>query len=277
MNHNSLLKAPVKICNFLIKVPALIYLIGYVGLIFIFAFLYTLLPNNSFYHATAKYEKNDLNNEATIILGKINDEIKANFKNKYNSSIATINGWMVDSNKFSTHSLDAKNYPEDISFNLRYELGLDNGTKILGEGYKIKITFKDIVASEDIVCLPFQTRQRNEIPIPGIPKLPNITSIIVKNPNSIVLVDEYFSFPRDLYDEILSFGKAYLGFPSEIRNHYSRMLYFSASLATSNGLGDIVPISNLARLLVTIESIVMLILIALFLSSLADKLATRKS
>ena len=145
------------------------------------------------------------------------------------------------------------------------------------ERANITLTFKGKTISQNIVSLPYKTRSHSGFNIKGIPKTPKIESLIKRNPNTFVFIPQHLSISLDLYIEILNFGKAYLGFPSEIRNHYPRMLYFSASLATSNGLGDIVPITNGARLLVTVESIVMLILIALFLSSLAERLAFRSS
>ena len=50
---------------------------------------------------------------------------------------------------------------------------------------------------------------------------------------------------------------------------YLRMLYFSAVTITTLGFGDIAPISTRARMLVTLESVLGIILIGLFFSSIA--------
>jgi len=278
MTLKKLISILINIFENLLKIPALIYIIAYIVFIFIFAFTYTLMPNNSFYHSTAKYEKNELNTEASIVLEKLRNEIVNNFNSNYKSNTANINGWTVDSKNISVNSLNVKNYPDEVKFHLRYVLEFNgkHGKTVQYTGTNITLLFNNKMGTQDTISLLYQTSLKKEFPIKGLPKEPKISSIITKNPNTFVSSPEYLSISIGLYNEMLNFGKAYLGFPSEIRNHFPRMLYFSASLATSNGLGDIVPITNGARLLVTIESILMLIIIALFLSSLAEKLVSQK-
>ena len=52
---------------------------------------------------------------------------------------------------------------------------------------------------------------------------------------------------------------------------YFRMLYFSTVTITTLGYGDILPISNLARIMVSIESIVGIVVIGLFLNAVGRK------
>ena len=53
--------------------------------------------------------------------------------------------------------------------------------------------------------------------------------------------------------------------------NFSRMLYFSAVTATTLGYGDIAPVTPLTRNLVTVQSIVGIVLIGMFLNALAQK------
>lgn len=57
---------------------------------------------------------------------------------------------------------------------------------------------------------------------------------------------------------------------------YFRMVYFSAVTITTLGYGDIAPISATSRLLVTLESVLGIVLIGLFLNSLAPKVSVPK-
>lgn len=73
---------------------------------------------------------------------------------------------------------------------------------------------------------------------------------------------EEFSKKWDTFDKIIK-GKA-----NEMENHYARMLYLSAVTITTLGYGDITPITFHARLAITVQSILGVILIGLFLYSL---------
>ncbi|ASL43710.1 pH-gated potassium channel KcsA [Burkholderia sp. AD24] len=59
------------------------------------------------------------------------------------------------------------------------------------------------------------------------------------------------------------------GDPSAISGQFSRMLYFSAVVITTLGLGDIVPLTNAARLLVALEAISGIVIAGLFVNSVA--------
>lgn len=60
-----------------------------------------------------------------------------------------------------------------------------------------------------------------------------------------------------------------LGRSYHSRDVFIRMMYFSTSTITTLGYGDIVPITNLARIFVSIESILGVLFIGLFLNSLS--------
>ncbi|QUI25797.1 two pore domain potassium channel family protein [Vallitalea pronyensis] len=63
------------------------------------------------------------------------------------------------------------------------------------------------------------------------------------------------------------------GLPYGLKGTYKRMLYLSMVTITTLGYGDIVPITNRARLLVGLESVLGIIIIGLFISSIFNKLS----
>jgi hypothetical protein len=67
------------------------------------------------------------------------------------------------------------------------------------------------------------------------------------------------------------------GYTSELNDNFSRMVYFSATTISTLGHGDIVPIRNPARWLVTAEAIVGAALLGLFLNALANSTNRRKN
>jgi Ion channel len=59
------------------------------------------------------------------------------------------------------------------------------------------------------------------------------------------------------------------GFPSGLQGGFSRMLYFSAVTITTVGYGDVVPLTGAARFVAALEATLGIILLGLFISSLA--------
>jgi hypothetical protein len=79
--------------------------------------------------------------------------------------------------------------------------------------------------------------------------------------------------PRSLTKRIVGFDAATRGFPSGISGGFGRMLYLSAATITTLGYGDIVPLSPITRALVASEAVLGVVLIGLFLNSLAHESA----
>lgn len=67
----------------------------------------------------------------------------------------------------------------------------------------------------------------------------------------------------------------YGGDPTAISDSYWRMLYFSVAVITTIGFGDIVPMTNAARALVAVEAIAGVLLVGLFLNSIAGRRNTQ--
>jgi len=63
--------------------------------------------------------------------------------------------------------------------------------------------------------------------------------------------------------------RALLGFPSDQMDNLWRMLYLSAVTLTTLGYGDIVPLTNTSRGLTALEACLGVLLVGLFLNSLA--------
>jgi hypothetical protein len=67
------------------------------------------------------------------------------------------------------------------------------------------------------------------------------------------------------------------GHPDRFSGNLGRMLYFSSVVITTLGLGDIVPITDEARTFVAIEAMIGIILIGLFLNSIAARAGKSKT
>ena len=84
--------------------------------------------------------------------------------------------------------------------------------------------------------------------------------------------NDFIFVSKDLIERIYAYGKGLRGLPAEVNGNYWRMFYFSSATITTVGFGDIVPITTRARLLVTTEAILGVVIIGLFLNSLANSI-----
>jgi hypothetical protein len=83
------------------------------------------------------------------------------------------------------------------------------------------------------------------------------------------------SIPTNLGDRIIDFANGTKGFPSKISSNFSRMFYLSAATITTLGFGDIVPITTTARTVISIESILGIVVVGLFLNALSYERANK--
>ena len=81
----------------------------------------------------------------------------------------------------------------------------------------------------------------------------------------------FILIPVDLMDRLKAHVDALGGFPSRATGSFDRMFYLSAMTATTVGYGDIVPVTRQARLLVAFEAILEIVIVGLFLNSLATR------
>jgi hypothetical protein len=76
-------------------------------------------------------------------------------------------------------------------------------------------------------------------------------------------------------NRLVRFFNSLQGDPSQASGNWMRMLYFSSTTLTTLGLGDITPVSSEARLWVWLEAVAGLVVIGLFLASLAGVIRRR--
>jgi predicted RNA binding protein YcfA (HicA-like mRNA interferase family) len=259
------------------NIPSLIYVASYVFLIFAFSYIYYVLPGRPFFHSTAQYEYESLNLDATNLLSRLRERILKNLNLTYKSDKPNIRGWLLDTRSIDVNSLSVRNFPEEFSFVVTAPLTrLDpKGLVFVYTHWLVTAPLKDKVVSGGIVYLFPKSTDPTPMLSLGLATEPNLQELLPRTgetPSTApVLV-----LPVDLYNDIVGFGQGYRGFPSKVRGHYLRMLYFSSGVATSTALGDIVPITSTARLLVTVEALASLILVGLFLNALATGIGSRR-
>jgi hypothetical protein len=244
-----------------------------------FAGIYTLLPN-AFFHATSKYESK-LNVEEQKKLVGLHTSIVSSFTAKYQNSMATIDGFLVNIEKIRLSSF---RYPDTestrVQFTARFEFrGTDElEGVIITEPYYMSFDAQIAYMAglpddpDRVIYSLTQALHADHLSVPikklfcGQPKfsqrIPNVPRLTI---------------PGDLHDQITAYINAKRGFPSAISGSFARMFYFSAVTITTLGYGDIVPITHMTRWLVALESIVGIFLVGLFLNSLSHEYNELKS
>jgi hypothetical protein len=247
-------------------IPSSVYAILYLLAIPTFAFIYTNMPNG-FYHSTVQHES-ILDADANKLLANLRNAIINEFKQENGSTTKDIGLWKFNIEKISLYSL--KPDKTKLTFGLRAELDGINEMKGAMQSAPAQITFdahiryavgfpgdpeRTIYAEPQIYPETF--------PVPAIVLFPaKIATGPAVNPTPM------FAIPDQLHNQILGFLAAVRGFPAAASGSFARMFYFSAVTITTLGYGDIVPITNAARIAVAIESILGIVLGGLFINSL---------
>jgi hypothetical protein len=252
--------------------PSMGYAIAYLCCIPGFAVVYTVIPQPSFYHGTVQYELALKADEADIEK-KILKEIVAAFQVVHGRSAANDGQWSINIPTIRVTSLSPT--AEKVEFKIRVELtgvGENKGIQsIIPLHVSIEYPTSFAVYSLDeqkwIVYKELKIQNRELLEINPFVIFP---SIIGTDQNMKKSIDSPIFIPisSELQDQIFSLGMAAKGLPFSSSGSFGRMFYFSAVTITTLGYGDIVPITNIARIVTSIESILGVVLIGLFLNSL---------
>jgi len=252
-----------------------IWAISYLSLIPICAFAYYLLPRLDssqfhFYHASAQYEK-ALYNDANNVIEELQSQITENFQKYYSKETTSVNGWNISIENLKVRGIKIKDEDKvEINFKLQktekmtpdgkigeYNIGFKAIVPILGQDSRyigLDTVCKRLLFEPDYLTL-------------GDGQIIKLTTIFPPSlcpPLSLVLSENSNS-------HLKGFWRAARGFPTETSEGFIRMLYFSAITITTIGYGDIYPISNIARLIVSFEAISGVILVGLFLNAVVKE------
>lgn len=243
-----------------IKIFAIYFLV-----ILVFAIIYSFIPED-FYHSTIKYE-DYFTEEVKAVESLIAKEIKENYKKDYGKIKFEDENYRYDASQIVVTEL--KSISKGINFTLLIPI-FRNNPKVSSQIFTVKGTLshstrkiydKSIIKSINIEPNNFHPLyQKFPIRSQGKYNTEMKFSNDIKNP---------FEVSEKLDDKLRNLYKTTKGFPSGINGAFFRMLYFSSTTMTGLGPGDILPLTNRARILVVIQSLLGLILIGIFLNEIA--------
>lgn len=277
---NELISRLKQVSLYLGSFPSILFLVIYLLLIPSFALIYYFLPNH-FFHTTIQQEVT-FSDEKEQLAKQLCDELRPKKESRFvDQSTKTI--WSLMPKDIRFNSLQAEESGK-LSVKAHTEMQQYEGTNPL---WKSSNNFSILLYAS-----PFKSIQTKDgkwidlryIEIDGFESAPisefdliHVFSIWKKiewlsPPNfmEFMVIDRVIGTSRDLSKKLFGFYAASKGFPSGTKGNFWRMLYLSTVVITTLGFGDIVPITNTARILVVIEAIIGIILIGLFLNSLSS-------
>ena len=244
------------------RVPSGIYALGYLAALLSFAGLYTLAAGE-FYHATVQHER--LATERRWHAERLTAEaIRAQVANS-DQRIAIRDGWYTTPDRISVsrlHWADARNPSISLSILLRND-----------QLNSVAFADVDFDTSESQGYEPSpHSLTVTEFEISGASPS-GITSDVLMNELFRPKGYDYqvITLPWAVLSAVADLDRTAHGSAAPDRHTFVRMLYFSAITITTVGYGDIVPLTAYARALVAVEAVLGIVIVGLFLNSIAHE------
>ena len=260
----------------LVHGPPIAYLIMYLFLITVFAIIFYLVRDD-FYHSTVQYEP-FIQNETEQILDGLKNSLVEQLKKKHPNGIVIYKERQLPGNSLRTRTWNVEG--ESASFVLYTHLLKPRfmtywGVRVSFNINPVQYKHEDTQPGEELIWIPEVLITFDELasirsedyvpPIPLTVVFDTYKGIDGKN-------HMYLTISPELSEKIIAFADGMMGRPANLPGSIFRMIYFSAVTITTLGYGDIVPLTTRARVLITVEAILGIILIGFFLNSLWSKL-----
>jgi hypothetical protein len=260
------------------KIPSLGYAIIYLLVIIAFAIIYALMPHQ-FYHSTIQFEQ-PIRAAEEPLSAALTRDIKEDYRWFYSQKANPWGmGWRGPTNvTYDIEHLSVRiaPHPDALPNEISVELNAVVNQPVKGEAY-------------DSVILPCWGELRIILTDPDTPNPyfdKQTPYDCVFEPTSAFVGADYLahffpegfpSYPTQynvgLSESTMRALEAYIeamqGFPDSMSGNFWRMLYYSVTTMTTLGYGDICPITPAARFLSGFQSILGIVLVGLFINSIA--------
>jgi hypothetical protein len=255
-------------------------------LIPVFASAYWLLPHGSFYDSNAQREKGVYGDAA-----KLRDSLSSATRRHLNSLEVAIGGVTVE---IERHSVGVSSLQYTTEHRLLMEVTgrygpAERAHLILGNfAFWVETSVSEGPLVSQLEGHPPAFSLPVALSPPGGSAIEKPKPSPVSPPVSLLFPPPAPSQPlpasssgtltmsRATYEELQRFYAAVQGDPSYASGSWLRMLYLSAITITTLGFGDITPVSESARMSIALESVLGIVVIGLFLNSLATRVRKRQ-
>lgn len=232
-----------------------------------FALLYSRMPARSFYHTTIQYEYSAINSDALVILDDLKNVLTQNIKNHIDEKKGI---WTINYESISLSSLNIKDYPEKIIFNVFVRIAQKDSVVEIGQTGKVVLILENSFYLNNDYYFRYQCEGFETAKINLTKDVPEIAYLI--GDSTLNKDIRLIKLSKSIYTKITNLGNGYKGFPNQISGNFIRILYFSLGIASTMTMGDILPITILARIMVIIQTIITLIFLGLIIDSIVEKI-----
>jgi hypothetical protein len=257
------------------EIPARCWGLLYLVMIPSYALIYSSLPSNHFYHSTVQYEPS-LKEDAGVILDQVRDVVVTNFREVHGGDIVEVNGWKIDVKNLKVSGLRPTS--DEIGIKLYITIAKQTPQGKIESYDPFEISYP--VEGSNMVTLQSSTQTFHKI-LSFKPKELILYSdekpyvfdyiILFPAPKNLKFNLPVLSLPQSLNNKLQAFWRGtQKGLPADLSGRFWRMLYLSTITITTTGYGDIVPITNLARVLVAIEAMSGVVVAGLFLNAIVQ-------
>jgi Ion channel len=245
----------------------------YLALAPVFATIYDGLPARSFHDSNLEIEQ-PLTSDARGLLGALTRLIQPGVTSRWTTATAHLN--------INPPSVKASMIQADGNNHLLVEISGDyEGVTTRGVG--LAGNFQEplqLSVLERLISIPPGGPETVAYPVsvvtPGggsatSPRFAPPLPLLLKPQSGRVIsqTSGLLTLSVAVSNRFVRFFNSLQGDPSQASGNWMRMLYFSSTTLTTLGLGDITPVSSEARLWVWLEAVAGLVVVGLFLASLA--------
>jgi len=251
----------------------------YIVTIFIFALIFWGI-GNQFYHSTAQYEI-EVDEAYSNIKSELQKVVIHAFHDNHNHHTKFLDnqeGWMLHKDELIVDRFTSEGNRLTIYLTAYITNGTDmsideNSTGFIQTNTRFVLKYGGISTflEDDLVrkdSFDFQEVEKCDMEALGYSNF-NVYKIFGNGVSKVAILE----LPFELIEDINAYDKSLNGFPSGLHGNFLRMLYLSMVTITTLGYGDIVPITDTARILVGIESVLGIVIIGWLATSLFNAFA----
>jgi len=252
------------------------YMLIYLVIILVFAVLYTSM-SDQFYHSTILHES-VFDKDTNLLKKDLELAISKNFKQYHKQDMIYLDEnkrWLFNINDLKINGVT---YNEmlfiDFSFKITNMANrLSNKLKSSDAQYfsSFRIELHNDFLSANNVVYRFGEVEKKEKDFTGA----GLNSIRYSPIFFLAGLDEKgivgINTTAEVNQQLIKFVDEVKGEPNGVEHNFLRMLYLSMVTITTLGYGDIVPLTNGARVLIGIEATIGIVIMGLFVNSLLNK------
>lgn len=249
----------------------------FLSTIFFFAFIYTKLSGD-FYYSSLHYEY--IEADKYVALGDALElDIKSDFIELHNTDrIGSLDGiYYIDVSSLKVNSFDYEDSLIDCQVNVIYGVYDEKG-EVIEKGFPLFFDLK-YESNKQLMLQTdhdfFDERYGYHIAVQINERINYFVDVDYRDlemifhiPDEDVYVTPMLLMNREVSDLFSEYLRVNKGLTSSADDSFSRMLYLSMITISTLGFGDIVPLTNIARILVGLESVMGVIYLGAFVNSI---------